>query len=333
MSARAQSDRERGAALVTVLVMLSVMAAFAVLVVEAANISLRRAANQSELAQARWYLLGAESFAAGKLEELERRNAVAPVDSSEWQGVPFTFPLDQGVMNVTLWDGGNCFNLNSLATRSEEGRLSASARGQLQLARLLDLIDLRDADARIVPALADWIDGDNRPVTGGAEDESYDRPETPYVTANGLIADISELRRVRGFTPEIVARLSQFACVRPTEAPSTFNPNTLKEEQAPLLAMAIGPALSTERAREVIRRRPRGGWLDLDAFFLELRAAGVEPNEPSRLQFSLTSSYYVMGARVVHRDSVESASTLLERRGPMRVVRRVYGAGAERPIL
>jgi hypothetical protein len=35
----------------------------------------------------------------------------------------------------------------------------------------------------------------------------------------------------------------------------------------------------------------------------------------------------------VHRDSVESASTLLERRGAMRVVRRVYGAGAERPIL
>jgi general secretion pathway protein K len=333
VSARKDPNCERGAALVTVLVMLSVMSALAVLVVESANISLRRAANQSELAQARWFLVGAESFAAGKLEELERRNAVSPVDQSEWQGAPFTFPLDHGAMTVTLWDGSNCFNLNSLATRSEDGRLSANARGQLQLARLLDLIDLREADARIVPALADWIDGDSRPAAGGAEDESYDRPETPYVTANRLIADISELRHVRGFTPEIVARLSQFACVRPTEAANTLNPNTLTEAQAPLLAMTIGPDLSIERAREIIRRRPRGGWIDLDAFFLELRSTGAEPNEPTRLQFSLTSHFYVMGARVAHRDTVESVSTLLERRGAMRVVRRVYGAGAERPIL
>lgn len=325
--------RDEGVALVTVLVMLSIVSALAILGVEAAGMSLRRTANQTQIEQSRWYLAGAEMVASGRIAALARQQEIAPVDQATWQGAPFVFPLDQGEMRVSLWDGGNCFNLNSVVERAENNAYVASARGQIQFARLLDILAIRDVDAGIVAALADWIDSDSSPLPGGAEDEAYATLDAPYVTAGVLLADISELRRVRGFTADVVARLSPFVCVRPTETPNAYNPNTMVAHQAPLLAMAMGADLSLVAAEEVIRSRPEGGWETIDAFFLSSGFRGVEFNEPTRAQFSTTTRYYVMGARVRNRDVVESGAALIDAQGSVRVVRRVFGTGAEQRIL
>jgi general secretion pathway protein K len=322
-------DRERGAALVTVLVMLSIMSTLAIVAVDAAQFSLRRTQNQAGMEQARWYLMGAESFAAGRIEEMAQRAATLRLDQSEWQGREITLPLEGGVMDVALWDGSNCFNLNSLVEKGDGGAYVMSGRGFVQFARLLDVLDIRSTSGGgLAPPLVDWLDSDDMRSAGGAEAESYAGAGAPYQAANALMADVSELARVRGFSDDVIARLAPYVCVRPDAAPSIINPNTLRLDQAPLLTMALGSQFNLAAAQDLIERRPRGGWATIEEFFAAPRFAGLELNDAVRGQFSLSSRYYVMTARVQMGDASETSAALIELSGRARVIRRLYGAGA-----
>jgi len=318
--------RERGAALVTVLTMLAIMAALAIVAIDAAQMSLRRTRNQTSMEQTRWYLLGAEAFAIGRIADLRRRAADARVDQSEWQERWFPFPLEDGMMRVKLRDGGNCFNLNSMVEDIGEGVMVTSARGRLQFARLLDLAGVRSDRTGQSGTLADWIDSDQVAQIGGPEDAGYavDGARPP----NTLIADPSELRAVLGFDADTIVRLRGLVCVRPTAAANRINPNTLLVQQAPLLAMAL-PDISVATAAQIIRDRPRGGWEDLDAFFAQPRLASLEMSEPLRAQFSMQSDYVVLQARVERPEGRESSAALIQvaANGQAVVRRRVFGVG------
>ncbi|HVK81530.1 MAG TPA: type II secretion system minor pseudopilin GspK [Verrucomicrobiae bacterium] len=323
---------DRGAALITVLTMVSIMSALAIVAVDAASTSIRRTANQTGMEQTRWYLMGAEAFAKAKLGELAERAQTTRIDQSEWQGRAFSFPLDDGLMQVTLRDGGNCFNLNNLVQQDESESGAANAGAIMQFARLLDLIGVRSDRVALGASLADWIDRDTLPSPGGLEDGFYANG-TPYMPANTLLADFGELRRVQGFSEDVIAQIASYTCVRPTSAPNLLNPNTLLPEQAPLLATIL-PDISVDDARAIIRDRPRVGWGDLDAFFSHPRLVGLEMNEYRRASFSMETSYYVMQARVEREEARESEAALIHVQGETgAVVRRLFGAGdAERAL-
>lgn len=326
-------QKDRGAALAMVLTMLAIMSVLAIVVVDVANMSIRRTSNQVRMEQTRWYLLGAEAFAAARLDEMRRRAETVRIDQDEWQARSFFFPLDDGTMEVSLRDGGNCFNLNSVVTSDDGGRRSVSPAGMVQFARLLDAADVSTGQGGLGAALIDWIDSDSTPTPGGGEDEAVSGGEG-YRTSNALLADMSELARVRGFDEEIIAKLAPYVCVRPTSAANLLNPNTLRPQQAALLSMAVND-LSLARAAEIIRSRPRGGWETVDDFLRHPGLSGIELNEAGRAQFSLQTRYYVLTSRVERLDATERSAALLEQGGTGRavVVRRVFGAGAgENPL-
>ncbi|MBY0562960.1 MAG: type II secretion system minor pseudopilin GspK [Hyphomonadaceae bacterium] len=328
MKRGAQTDR--GAALVTVLTMLAVMSTLAIVVVDAANMSMRRTGNLVRMEQTRWYLMGAEAFAASRIETLQRAAEIGRIDQAEWQSRPFTFPLDDGAMRVTLRDGSNCFNLNSMVQGETE--TNANAAAIMQFARLLDLLGVRSDRVGLGAALADWIDTDREQSPGGAEDGVRDG--APYRPANTLMADVSELARVQGFDDGIVSVIAAYVCVRPTTAPNRINPNTLRPEDAPLLAMLL-PDVGVEDARRVIRDRPPGGWQNLDSFFAHPRLVGLEMNDLRRGSFSMQTAYYVMTAQVERDGARESGAALIRATpgGGGVVVRRLFGVGlAERPL-
>src|SRR3546814_7059773 len=68
------------------------------------------------------------------------------------------------------------------------------------------------------------------------------------------MADVSELRAVRGVTPKIYARLKPWLCVLPVAEPVQLNVNTLAPAQAPLLAMLLPGKLGLADARAVLAR-------------------------------------------------------------------------------
>lgn len=326
--------KDRGAALITVLAMLSIMSMLAVVAMDSALMGVRRTQNQAQLGRARWYLTGAEAFAAGRLKDIQPSDIEKRVDASEWQGKTFNFPLDEGAMTITLFDGSNCFNLNSLVSADENGIPTVNAVAQVRFAQLLDLANVRSENTtRLAASVVDWIDPDQTPGPGGAEDESYGGPEAPYRVANTLMADLAELTRVRGFTPKVMEAILPYVCVRPTEAVNLLNPNTLTPDQAILLAIMVGPQMSLQAAEAIIRSRPRGGWPSVAAFLSQSGMAQVELSEATRAAFDVKSNYFVAVMSVQYRDTQETGAVLLSAGNPARVLRRVYGAGGRERLL
>src|SRR3546814_16200084 len=84
--------------------------------------------------------------------------------------------------------------------------------------------------------------------------------QSAYLPANGKMADVSELRAVRGVTPKIYARLRPWICALPVTDPVKLNVNTLAPEQAPLVAMMLPGAITIAEARAVLAARPAGGY-------------------------------------------------------------------------
>lgn len=317
-------DAEAGTALATVLIMLVVMAVLAIAVMEAARFSVARLDNQRRLEQARWYLLGAERFAAAQASRSAdlRDGAGAAVD---WQGRPVTFPIDAGALTITVWDGSNCFNVNSLVTAAEEGYQVANPLGQIEFVRLLEVTPAPVFNGPgLAATLSDYLDTDTLPAPGGAEDAPGGMG-SGYQTANSLMGDVSELLRIPGFTPEVVAALAPFICVRSETAASTLNVNTLRLEDAPLLAAVFGEALSLSAAEAVITSRPPGGWADVEAFFASPFFSAFEVGDSLKARFAVRPRFLVVNARV-EWDGLEEGSAALIAVGPTsRVVRRVFG--------
>jgi len=90
----------------------------------------------------------------------------------------------------------------------------------------------------LVDALLDWRDPDREPRPYGEE---------PGTARNGPLADVWELRYVRGFTDSLVARLAPFLTTRGTGA---INVNA-----APSEVLATLPGMTEETVRMLIMRR------------------------------------------------------------------------------
>lgn len=324
---------EKGAALAAVLVMVVVMSMVAIGVVDAARFSIQRTENQTQMDQTRWYLLGAEAYAVSRIDQAMSLAQSDLASLSNWIGRTITLPLDAGAMEVTVSDGANCFNLNSLVTQDESGLAIASEAGQARFARLLSVIGISSART-LAASAADWIDADNVPALGGAEDQAYGGSQGVYLPPNQRMGDVSELRSISGFDPGIVSRLSHLACVRPTASPNAIAVNALRPEQAPLLSAIFGPGLPLASAEAVVRSRPADGWPSLDAFFADPRLSAIQLSEESRAMFTLVSRWYVIGVRVHYADTVETSAALVDTAsGHGRIVRRVFGASPTSSLL
>ncbi len=318
--------KDRGTALATVLVIVAVMSMIAVGVVEAARFSIQRTDNQAQMDQARWFLLGAEAYATSRIQRALKESEENLANAADWVGRTITLPLDNGAMQITLSDGGNCFNLNSVVEQPEGRGLIASEAGQSRFARLLGIIGIQSSRTLAV-SLADWIDSDTVPGLGGAEDQAYGGSGAAYLPANQLLGDVSELRNIKGFDPGVIARLSNLACVRPTSVANAISINTLRPDQASLLSAIFGPGLPLASAEAVIRSRPRGGWTSLDSFYTNPRLSGIELSDESKTMFTLVSRWYVIGVRVHFADTTETSMALVDTAsGHGRIVRRVFGA-------
>jgi general secretion pathway protein K len=333
MHQRPQPDGETGAALATVLVMVAVMSMVAIGVLDAARFSIQRTENQGQMDQARWYLLGAEAYATSRIDQALTLAQSDMASLTGWVGRTITLPLDNGAMQVTVSDGANCFNLNSLVSQEEAGPTIASEAGQARFARLLSVVGIQSSRP-LAAAAADWIDADNVPALGGAEDQAYGGSAAAYLPPNQLMGDVSELRSVNGFDAGVVGRLSRLACVRPTTAPNAISINALRPEQAPLLSAVFGPGLPLAGAEAVIRSRPTDGWSSLEAFFADPRLSAIQLSDESRGMFTLVSRWYVIGVRVHYADTVETSVALVDTvSGHGRVVRRVFGASPTSSLL
>lgn len=299
---------EEGVALLTVLLLVAVMSALAVGVLDDIRFGIRRTANGEAVSQARWYALGAEAMARGRLADLA---ANAPL-AGDWNGKTFRYPLDDGVIQGRISDGAACFNLNSVVDGAGE-TFRRRDLGAAQFTALLIALQVapRQAEA-LTGALVDWIDSDALREPGGAEDETYQRGARPYRTAGTLLSEVSELRAVRGFDAALYARLRPHVCALPTPILSPININVLSERQAPLLVMLTDGSITIEAARRAIAARPPQGWPDIASFWRLPALAKALPADDAINQVVVRPRFFTLESEVSHRDAIVVSTSLFE---------------------
>lgn len=262
-------QRERGAALLAVLLLVAITGAVAAAALESLRLSRGIAENAAALQQARAYADGVEQLALLTLDDRIAESPDRTTLDGNWNGAlrRVAFP-DGAVAEMRVRDGGNCFNVNSVVEGDPRTRLARRPSGVSQFAGLMTALGVSQAEAgRIAEAAADWVDSDAEPGPAGAEDSAYAAGEAPYRTGNTLFADPGELRALAGVSPDLYRRLRPWLCALPTSDLSPLNINTLLPEQAPLLAMLAPGQLSVEGARAVIAGRPSGGWANQVEFW------------------------------------------------------------------
>ena len=320
-------ERERGAALLTVLLLVAIISVIAATSLERLRLSTRLSINAVSIDQSRAYAQAAETLALTRVTDLLGRDPSRVTLAGGWSDRPFGLPVPGGIATARVTDGGNCFNLNSLVVETAPGTYASYTAGIVQFARLMRLLNvpgnLPDA---IAAATADWIDSDDGSGPNGAEDGAYTGRDPPYRTAGTLMADPSELRAVTGMDAEIYARLRPWICALPIAARSVININTLTPEQAPLLAMLLPDTLGIEGARTLLLRRPPIGYASLVEFWDMPALSGIVAPQDARGQTDVTTTWFNLRVDVTQGPTRLREDALIDARAlPARLVRRQWG--------
>ena len=319
---------ERGAALLAVLLLVAVTGAIAAAAMEGLRLSRATAANAAALDQGRAFADGVEQLAILTIDDLVASSPERTTLDGGWNGAVRRIALPGGAAaELGLRDGGNCFNLNSVAAGDATSGLSRRPSGVAQLVGLMLALDVPEAEARrIAEAAADWVDSDRAPGPGGAEDETYMAGEAPYRAGNTLFADPGEARLLAGMTAEIHARLTPWLCALPVTDLSPINVNTLAPAQAPLLAMLAPGQLDVAGARRVLAGRPAAGWSNMIEFWRIEAVSGLAVPLDVQLQPQLRTQWFALDVRVAVGESLFEEAALVDARlQPSRVVARRWG--------
>ncbi len=325
-----RNPRESGAALLTVLLLVAVMAVVASTALERLALATRMTGNGGAMDQARAFADAGTEMARLRIGDLVASNPAKMTLAGGWMGAPQAVPVPGGIATAQVKDGGNCFNLNSVVSGENDTGLKVRPIGVQQFQALLQALGVDARAAQMAAAaLGDWVDSDSVPQPGGAEDEIYMQAERPYRAANRMMVDASELRAVHGITPAIYDLARPWVCALPVTDLSPLNINTLLPDQAPLVAMLIPGQLSVGQARQLLAQRPADGYGSVKQFWLLPSLVGLSPMEEVSQQVKMTTGFFgvdvsvdVGGTQLVERALIDA------RESPVRLVRRSWGAGA-----
>jgi general secretion pathway protein K len=322
--------RERGAALLTVLLLVAVMSVIAATALDRLQISTRLAANGAAMAQVRYYTYAAELIATRRIEDFLARDSAQTTLAGGWLDRETPVPIDGGLAFARLTDADNCFNLNSLVVEIEGASGASLAANRIMIEQFKQLMVYlqveENAAGAIAQSAADWIDSDGSPLPAGAEDSYYRGLASSYLPSNQLMADRSEMRAVKGVTPDTYARIKDWICTLPVAKPTTLNVNTLSPDQAPLLAMLFGGKLPPREAKAYLAIRPAAGYGSAVRFFGAPLLANQDVPEAVKQQVQLKSMWFQLEVNIQSEGiELESHALIDARTAPVLVTSRSWG--------
>jgi general secretion pathway protein K len=255
--------RQRGVALVTALLVVSLATVAAVAMATRLQVDVRRTGNLLHGEQAYAYALAAESWA----EVILRRDANdSKIDTlaEDWATALPPIAVEGGFVNGHIEDLQGRFNVNNLV--GADGKPSVPDLEYFK--RLLGVLEIEPG---LATALLDWIDADiNATYPDGAEDDVYLLETPPYRAANRPLVSISELRLVKGYSAEIIALLEPYITALPE--PTAINVNTA----SPVVLQALHAELGPMDAEQIIAARGDDGFPELGAFMALDALAGLQ---------------------------------------------------------
>lgn len=259
---------ERGYALVAAVVAIMLFAMIALALVARTRAGLETAAG--EIARARAAAAADAGFAIALHGLVQRDEAsLAALDGRARQ-----IGFHEAAITIHLID--------------ERGKVPLNQIEPPTLERLLRSAGLDGGDLEVArDSLLDWLDNDDDPRPDGAESAWYARQGiTPR---NGPLSSIDELARVRGFSPEVIARLRPLVTTEPDALP--FAPD--HAEPAAIAAMQQDDADATA---QIDRAREQAGQRTAIAF--------TDPHMALKRPITISVDARVPGGGHVHREGV-----------------------------
>lgn len=204
-----RAGRQRGIALLTAVVLVALATVVATAIAFDTTLAARRGGGGAAYDEALQIAVAAEAIAAYAVVE-QRRQATAAIHGGQVWARPIG-PVEAvpgATLQANLVDLQGRFNLNNL-TR-DDGTINTEAVEVFR--RLLEFAGL---EGDWSPYLADWIDEDLNPTSGGAEDAVYSSETPPYRPPNRVITSPSELLALKGFGPERYVKIAPFVTALP----------------------------------------------------------------------------------------------------------------------
>jgi len=155
--------------------------------------------------------------------------------------------FEEGGFTGNIEDLSGRLNINSLIDRN--GLVDAN-----RLARFERLFNLLEFDPETIPAILDWLDADDNPRLGGAENQYYLALAKPYPCANGDLNTLGRILLIKGLGPAAFYGTKDrpgLANVVTVHSDGAVNINTAGET----VLMSLDDDLTPGMAREIISHR------------------------------------------------------------------------------
>jgi general secretion pathway protein K len=299
-------SRQRGVALITALLVVSLVTVIAVAMATRQHIDVRLTGNLLHGEQAYAYALAAESWARVILRRDASKSDHDSLDE-DWATALPPISVEGGQVSGKIEDLQGRFNINNLIM--PDGKVSEADVAYFR--RLLEILKL---EPTLTDALLDWIDADiNVRFPNGAEDENYLSGSIPYRTANRPLVSISELRLVAGFDQNAVRLLEPYVTALPSR--TLINVNTASA----IVLLALHKDFTQSDVDAIITGRGETGYATVQAFMGLDALAGRELDE----SVDVSSQYFLVHTDVIVGQGQAHLESLVARdKGKTRVLSR-----------
>ena len=220
----------------------------------------------------------------------------------------FYFQNDLMVLEVSVLDASNCFNLNSLFKPSGNS-YEIRPLYKAWLKRYLKLKQFNEADIEsFIDQLVDWVDHDNQPLNFGAENYFYIGPSSKIsqFTPKRLLVDISEINNFPIMERMDYRDLITSLCVLPNRNNQIININSLVQSDSLLIA-AFFDEENLEYTSSQILNMPKNGYDDVNVFIDQFNQASKFPSQV----LSINSQTFRLRSDIINEKFSANLETLV----------------------
>lgn len=274
---RLSNKPQKGAALITALLVLALVAAASVLLEVSQSMNIQRSKSFINTDQAYLYSQGVQQWAIYQLgSSVSLENNKIQVKQAQLKLKPVK--INSAILSGRIDDLQARFNLNKLR----------NPKALPQFIRLLQILDPKikpEKAKQLALAIQDWIS-----LPSGKEQlpidfsNYYAKAKPGYKAPHRPMQDPSELRLVYGVNSKLYRQLRPYIATLPENTP--YNINSIS---APVLASIAG--IELPHAKQLIQARKRQKWRNLEDFLL--LAKRVDKNE-----ISLYSEFYGISSQI-----------------------------------
>ena len=198
----------------------------------------RRAVNAGsarvELERARWKALGCERRTQAAIDSVLHDAPTYDEAARIWRVLPTAI-------------SGSALTRGCAVTLEAVGsRLDVNTASLEMIVNLLNAVGMGDHAAELADALADWRDMDSVASPLGAE-QSWYAAQSRLTPRNGPLADVGEIRRVRGF--EEIPRIETLV---------STDPGRVSLATAPVEVLMAVPGITQETAEAIVEMQAAG---------------------------------------------------------------------------